>query len=191
MSKALCEKIQDLPSNANLNSWIEAQASQYGLRYLLAHADDGVVWGRFEDGKLVTADQVDNPKFKQLPMLRLSSLQQCRIFSELGEVLLWKSGSHLHARIIADSSEYSLKANPIQENQLLWGTHGFQSGGFTLLRDGSQGLKHAVPITEGIRLNDNGKLVKQVCLVVNHYIEYDDDGLARIGISRLIDVKSA
>lgn len=191
MSKALCEKIQDLPSDDSLNSWIETQADQYGLKYLLAHADDGVIWGRFADDKLVTADTVDSPKFKQLPTLRLSTLQQCRIFSEIGEVLLWKSCGQLSARVIADSPESPLKAEPIQENQLLWGTHGSQSGGFTLLRDGSQGLKHAIPVTEGIQLNADGKLVNKACLVVNHYVEYDDDGLARIGISRLVDVKSA
>lgn len=48
MSTSLCEKINDLSSVTDLRTWIEQQASQYGLAYLLGHADDGVIWGMFE-----------------------------------------------------------------------------------------------------------------------------------------------
>ena len=32
----------------NLISWLEGQAKTYKLKYLLAHADDGVIWGRVD-----------------------------------------------------------------------------------------------------------------------------------------------
>ena len=57
---------------------------------------------------------------------------------------------------------------------------------FTLLRDGFQGLKHAVPLTKGIQIDNNEKLASTIRLVVHHYIDYNDDGLARINLSRLV-----
>lgn len=196
MSISLCKKINKLPSVTDLRTWIEQQASQYGLVYLLGHADDGVIWGRFDEGKLTTADQVlttaDQIKdrtFKQLPTLKFDTLQQCRIFGKSAEVLLWKSYGKFNARVLSDVSDEPSTTVPIQEEQLVWGTHGIQYKGFTLLRDGSQGLKHALPITEGIQLDSDSKLVTQPCLVVNHYIDYDDDGLAHISNSRLVDIK--
>jgi CRISPR-associated protein (TIGR03984 family) len=194
MSIALCKMIEDLPNESKLRDWIAAQASQYKLKYLLAHADDGVIWGRIDNEKLKTADQVNHDKFKCLPVLRLSTLQQCRIFSEAGEILLWKSARRLNARIISDSDVRNPEPNSIEdcieESQMLWGTHGIQQEGFTLLRDGTQGLKHAIPITENIQFGDQGNLTSKVCLVVSHYIEYDEDGLARINLSRLVDLKT-
>ncbi len=75
----------------------------------------------------------------------------------------------------------------IIEDQVLWGTQGKVQDNFTLLSDGQQELYHAVPLTN-IQFDDPQKLKRPVRLKVKHYIEYDDDGLARIGLSRLVDL---
>lgn len=178
-------KIETYKDNNSLCKWLQSQASSVSDKtpYLLAHADDGVIWGRFDNDTLTTANQVfTKPEF-DFPELRLETLQQCRIFGEKGEVFLWKSGEKWKWRFIGNPEEDKIPP----EKQILWGTHGRKQGNFTLLWDGSQGLKHAVPFTD-ISLDGKNKLIKPVCLVVHHYITYDNDGLARIYRSRLVDL---
>jgi CRISPR-associated protein (TIGR03984 family) len=86
-------------------------------------------------------------------------------------------------RLIGKSEE-----DKITESQILYGTQGKEREGFTLLSDGSQGLRHAVPLT-GITFDKEGKK-RPVRLLVHHYITYDDTGIARISLSRLVDLKT-
>lgn len=59
--------------------------------------------------------------------------------------MLWKSGTNWKARLIQD--QHLSKDNYICEKQILWGTQKEEEKkGFTLVSDGSQGLKHAVPL---------------------------------------------
>lgn len=168
-------------NNDELHSWLEYKASSVSEQtsYLLAHADDGVIWGRFDNGKLTIANEVFTES--NFPTLRLSTLQQCRIFGQQGEVLLWKYWENWKWRFVGN-----LEEDQIIEPQILWGTHGERRGNFTLLRDGSQGLKHAVPLSL-VTVGDR-KLDKPVRLVVHHYINYDDSGVARIYLSRLVNL---
>ncbi|BAY87719.1 hypothetical protein NIES267_72430 (plasmid) [Calothrix parasitica NIES-267] len=181
MNKPDCEPVK-ISNNFDIKTWLEEQATKYKLDYLLAHADDGVIWGKFQNGSLITADSI----FPQFAKLRESTLQQCRFFGETSEVMLWKiddGESEFKARLVEDGD--LKKEDYIPENQILWGTHGEKRDGFTLLRDGTQGLKHAVPFTE-IELKTEGELKHPVRLQVRHYIDYDDAGVARIYLSRLV-----
>lgn len=183
MNKPNCESVK-IYNDFHLKTWLEEQAIEYKLSYLLAHADDGVIWGKFQNGNLITADNI----FPQFAKLRKSTLQQCRIFGKTAEVMLWKiddGESQFKARFIKD--EHLKEEDYICENQILWGTHGEKKGDFTLLWDVKQGLKHAVPFTD-IELEKKGKLKHPVRLQVRHYIDYDDAGVARIYLSRLVDL---
>ncbi|MBD2150638.1 TIGR03984 family CRISPR-associated protein [Pseudanabaena sp. FACHB-1277] len=178
----------DFLDNHGLRDWLERQAKKHNLRYLLAHAEDGVIWGRFDDDGLKTSGDVLFDKCTKFhpAKLRSQTLQECRIFSkDGGELHLWRNGGKWRSHFTADD-QYKEK---IEERQILWGTHGEKNEqyGFTLLRDGSQGLRHAVPFTD-IKVDENQKLVKPVRLVVHHYITYDDAGVARISHSRLVDL---
>jgi CRISPR-associated protein (TIGR03984 family) len=203
MNQELCQTISVDEINDNDNStlidWLQKQAQTYHLQYLLAHAEDGVIWGRFnENYQPIAAESVFcQKKFNiDLPKLRLLTLQQCRIFGENGEILLWKSQKKWQARLIKDNRSIE----HIHEEQILWGTQiekgkngeeGEQNG-FTLLSDGSQGLKHAVPLT-GFNnfIQDKKKLYRPVRLVINHYIKYNEEtGIARIFLSRLVTLKA-
>jgi CRISPR-associated protein (TIGR03984 family) len=194
MIQELCQISDEDFSQQSLQSWLKQQAQNYQLLYLLAHAEDGVIWGRFdlETRRLTTARAVFPEE--HFPKLRLNTLQQCRIFGEAGEVLLWNSNSKWRSRLILRSKVSELVAQKqiglIPESQILWGTQGELNGNFTLLSDGSQGLKHAVPIAveESYFRKDNKQLYRPVRLKVHHYFCYDSDGLARIYLSRLVDL---
>lgn len=184
MRKPDCEQLEDsktITDNASLYAWLQDKAHEKHLTYLLAHADDGVIWGEFRgnDYKLVTSDV-----FPQLAKFRLSTLQQCRIFGEKAEVMLWKVGQNWKARSIEDG--HLSDQNYIPEKQILWGTQKEdEKTEFTLVSDGSQGLKHAVPLT-GITFK--GKDSRPLRLQVRHYIDYDESGVARIYLSRLVNL---
>ncbi|MEH1992107.1 type III-D CRISPR-associated protein Csx19 [Nostoc sp.] len=203
MNQKLChaisvDEIRD-NDNSTLMDWLQKEAQKYHLQYLLAHAEDGVIWGHFnEDCQLITAESVfcKNTFNVDLPKLRLLTLQQCRIFGENGEILLWKSQEKWKAQFIKDNPSIE----HIHEEQILWGTQkekgknkeDGEKNGFTLLSDGSQELKHAVPLTglSNYFSPEKNKLYRPARLVINHYIKYDEKtGIARIFLSRLVSLK--
>ncbi|MBE9256839.1 CRISPR-associated protein Csx19 [Dolichospermum sp. LEGE 00246] len=179
MNKPKCKHLE-IPDNSDLKVWIEEQAKDNQLKYLLAHANDGVIWGYFNKSyHLITADSV----FPQFPKLHCDTLQQCRIFGNKSEVMIWKTDRGFKARLIED--DHLTKKDYITEAQVLWGTQKEEEkDDFTLVSDGKQGLRHAVPLT-GINFKDNERPLR---LTVHHYIDYDDSGVARIDLSRLVNL---
>lgn len=162
----------------NLSDWLAVRAREYHLSYLLAHADDGVIWGRVDSDGLRTSHSVA-PDIS--PELRPETLQHCRLFGPAGELLVWRDGNRWRARLAADGD--CPAEDRFDEDQLLWGT-GVEDrpGSFTLLRDGAQGLRHAVPIP----VNEQQVGRHEVRLRVRHYLSYDADGQARVSLSRLV-----
>lgn len=172
-----------------------ALTENYQLPYLLAHAEDGIIWGRFDVENLALETSYRAFPECQFCCLRLSTLQQCRIFGEAGEVLLWNDSGVWRSRLILQSKVSDLIAQNhiglIPESQILWGTQGKTNGNFNLLSDGSQGLKHAVPIVvqESYFSKDKNELYRPVRLELHHYFCYDSDGVAKIFLSRLVSLK--
>lgn len=196
MSQTVCkDRCQNLGTEAiaddeTLKNWLVSQAIEHKLSYLLAHADDGVIWGYFSGAELAIARDVflQFPKLPQFPELRLSTLKQCRVFGRDGEVFLWRTAQGWKARLINDPPTERQDIDAIVEDQVLWGTQSkAERDGFTLLADGQQELYHAVPLTT-IEFENAKQLKRPVRLRVKHYIQYDNDGLARIGLSRLVDI---
>jgi len=146
-------------------AWLEKQANELKLHYLLAHADDGVIWGRLDDQfKLKLAgEEIEAVKVE----LRSETLQQARLFDTTGELLLWKTDLGFQARYAGD--EEGTQAEFDDENLILWGTDEEPHEGFTLLIEGAQGMLHAPPAAKG-----KGK---RLALVVRHYLGYDDESL--------------
>ncbi len=173
--------------SSDIKKWLQRQATQYGLKWLLAHADDGVIWGKADQGELVTSDSI-TPEVS--PPLRRETLQQVRLFAPYAELLLWRDGDdQWHARLIRDAKEVETPVwrEAIDEYQILWGTHAEPlSNGFTLMTDGLQGLRHAVPLEVRGTFKEEYRPLR---LWVRHYIKEDEDGFARIVVSRLLDLK--
>src|SRR5262249_16673186 len=89
-SHVKAETLGALPGD--LRAWLVEQArgdtGKLGLRWLLAHSDDGVIWGKLrDDGQLYLSSDV-------FPVRGLSlhsaTLQQARLFGEHAELLIWR-----------------------------------------------------------------------------------------------------
>jgi CRISPR-associated protein (TIGR03984 family) len=167
----------------DLVTWVEQQSSA-DRPWLLAHADDGVIWGRRnDDGRLITSHQLAS---HVSPPLRLLTIQQAFVFGERGgDVRLWRGEDGWQARLITDASD----AESIDETQVLWGTeviNNYPDQGFTHVRETrQQGLDHVVPLV----VTPHQLAHRQLRLLVRHFIEYNEaTGEARLGLSRLVKV---
>ena len=181
--------VQSVETNSigDVRVWLQNQAVTHNLKWLLAHADDGVIWGRVDNGQLVTSDTVA-PKVS--PPIRAETLQQARLFAEHAELLLWRDGDNRwHARLIhnARDGEKPTFTDAIDEPQILWGTDPQPlANGFTLMSDGAQGLRHAIPLDVRGKFDESSRPLR---LWVRHYVQDDESGFSRIVASRLFDLK--
>jgi CRISPR-associated protein (TIGR03984 family) len=162
--------------------WLIDQAYQHQLRYLLAHADDGVIWGRVDGDRLHTSHGIA----PSLPALNPITLHQLRLFGLAGELLMWRDDKW-HARFVADVQ--GNENDIIDEDQLLWGNvvEKITDDGFTLVREGVQGMRHAVPIV----VKPEQLKHHELRLRVRHYLVENEDGEARIVLSRLVQLLPA
>jgi len=127
---------------AGLDEWLAAQGRRHELTVLLAHADDGAIWGRLEGGELITSADV----FAHVsPALRAVTVQQARLFSEDAELMLWRVAGGWKARLAEEAEGAS--AECYDETQLMWGDRlEAVKSDFTLVREGQEGLRHAPPL---------------------------------------------
>jgi len=186
--KKLACSVQPLAATsfaAGPSAWFLSQSIVGDSALFLAHSDDGVIWGRVEGEKLITSDRV----FDGIsPPLRAITLQQARIFGMNAEVRVWRNGTGFQACRLEDQPNGAAEA--IDESTILWGDNPeARSEGFTLVSDGRQGLRHAVPFD----VSDSafGKYpnnLRPLRLLIRHYLTYDKDGQARVALSRLVNL---
>jgi CRISPR-associated protein (TIGR03984 family) len=194
----------DAADDGTLLQWLLDQADKLPA-YLLAHADDGVLWGRIDADKaeqaggadaaqrtgkrlLWNSEVGDESDSADAPRLSLDTLHTLRLFHESYELLLWRSASGWRARRIvdvcpsADGGPAPTWTESLDEPQMLWGTEGQSADhGFTKLTHGAEGLVHFVPIA------CQPAKQRPVWLVVRHYV--NDAPLARIVASRLVELR--
>lgn len=154
-------------------TWLHEQVGSAGHdALLLAHADDGVIWGKVVNGALITKPQE----------LNSVTLQQARLFNKNAEYFVWRDGDgSFHTRIITDSEGKGCEY--FDEDQVLWGDHAEPSGeGFTKMSDGAQGLVHYVPINVTKAKSD----WRPLRLTVRHYLKTDAKGFVYVAFSRLV-----
>ncbi len=168
-------------------NWLSQQMYERNLKYLLAHADDGVIWGRLDGEELITSHDVA-PAYS--PPLRAATLQMARIFAPAGEVLIWRDESGAWVgRLIAETALPDATARwttAFEEKHVLLGTKAEpQKRDFSLLSEGSQGLCHVVPLNLPKIIDEQRRPLR---LVVRHYLTEDDDGFIRVNASRLVDL---
>jgi CRISPR-associated protein (TIGR03984 family) len=164
------------------SGWFQEQASVGDDAWFLAHADDGVIWGQIREGQLLTSDSV----FPQVsPPLRAITVQQARLFGQSAEVRVWRNGEGFKACRLQD--RHDEEAEAFDEMHILWGTQAEERAqDFTLVADGRQGLRHAVPLKVEDAAFGRGRPLR---LVVRHYLTYDGDGRGRIAQSRLVALR--
>lgn len=172
--------------NNDLKAWVVKKAEELALQWMLAHADDGVIWGRVENGELLTSHDVFGTQVS--PKLRFTTLQQLRLFGPEGELLLWQGIQGWQARLATDSTD---GAGYYDEAQMLWGNWYIEpKKGFTWVEEGQQGMMHAPPID--VPSDCFGETDWPLRLGVRHYLVEDQKtGLVHIALSRLTDITYA
>ena len=194
MAKIVTPIEDDLPkSNDEVLAWIAKQAIGSKDQFLLAHADDGAIWGKWLNGALLTSDKVglSNPDSRTIsPPLRGETLLQAFIFAETGEIRLFRNElGEWRACRINDSAVGENER--INEYQVLWGDKtikAFPQGGFTHLQDKTQqGLDQIIP--DDFTFDEKQPDLRPR-LLVRHFIDYDkNSGEARIWLSRLVKIE--
>jgi CRISPR-associated protein (TIGR03984 family) len=184
---ATCETVDEMTSFADEPSkWLSRKMRTHKLKYLLAHADDGVIWGRLDGEDLITSHDVA-PEYS--PPLRVETLQTARIFTRVGELLVWRDEAGAWAgRLITEAMPGATAewTEAFDEQQVLWGTKAeSRERGFTSMSDGSQGLFHVVPLNITGHFDEQTRPLR---LVVRHYLKADDYGFVRINASRLLSL---
>ncbi len=180
--KSLFKKIVPPANNEAIQDWL---AEQMGTDnpYLLAHADDGVIWGRKTGDQFLTSHKIA-PDIS--PQLRGLTLWQAFVFGEDSEIRLFRdeTGDWKAVEIFDAATE-----DMIVEDQILWGDNVVKQGdGFTHIRDRvKQCMDHVPPID--ISETDINKKNIFPRLRIHHMIEYSQEtGEARIGLSRLVKI---
>lgn len=166
---------------AALFAWICEDAPPVDVKgaWLLAHCDEGVVWGRREGDRWALSGSA----FPHAsPALTPRGVQQLRVFGEEGELLVWRHDGELRARWLAEhGGDASASMRPDDEERLLLGESRESVGGFTMLEDAT-GARQVVPLAQV----EKGK---RPTLRVRHYFERDgESGAVRVAASRLVAV---
>lgn len=161
-------------------AWLTRRAKDGMI--LLAHADDGVIWGQARLGGLSFPSEVMHAQ----PTLRKETLQMARLFDGDGEIFLWRTWEgRWRGRHISDGHG-ELRLRYYDEAQILWGTRvEAVEADFVRVAEGEQGLRHAPPLK--LTLQD-WKEAHPLRLGVRHYLAEDDEGWLRVSMSRLIGV---
>lgn len=168
-------QLKDTPKIGVL-TWLTQKAKNDQHKYLLAFCDEGVIWGYVRDHQIV----FPNERSRQ-PLFQEITLQEVRLFGEKGELYLWKTEDGFSARSIQLTSAGQSTSWTYQhdEGYYLWGTEGEDIGnGFTYLKEGAQGMRHAVPFK-----TNNPKNLK---LIVRHFLIQEDFEPLRVVTSRLV-----
>ncbi len=173
-------------------AWLTNQATA-GM-VLLAHADDGVIWGRGKAGGIDQAPgSLVTPDFERTA-LRPVPLQQARLFDANQEIFLWRVGEGAwRARTVTDDGADEKEWRTTDETQVLWGTRvEANADNFCCVADGVEGLYHTPPLDlpkETWGKQDQGQQERRLRLLVRHYLEEDEaTGWQQISMSRLAGV---
>ncbi|HEY1349208.1 MAG TPA: CRISPR-associated protein Csx19 [Ktedonobacteraceae bacterium] len=184
-----CKRIETKDVAKGLGDWLSQQMQAYRLKYLLAHAHNGVIWGRLDDDGLHTAHEVAP---EDVAPLAVDMLQTARLFGPAGELLIWRGEEDgaWTGRLITETKQEG--ASPVweqafEEQQVVWGTRAEpRARDFTLMREGTQGLLHVVPLSVNQEVDEEHRPLH---LVVRHYVKADAGGFLRVAASRLYDLR--
>lgn len=179
-------------------SWLRGEESvaapegATGLAWALAHCDDGVTWGRYDEA--ARAWRLGNQVAPDVsPPIRPETLQELRLFGKDGEVLIWRTEAGLRGRVLREtqpSRNRDDEADPLrssEESRVLRGDLVLAQCeyGFTRIRDRA-GAEQVLPI----EVSDEQLRAAQIRLVVRHYFEADGEtGAVRIAATRLVRLK--
>ncbi len=192
IKSVLMERIEDGPSFAdNPLAWLKSRQGMGDHAFLLAFADDGIIWGSLDSGKLTLSGDVFP---KSSPEFHAQTLWRVHLFSNKAEIRVWKQDGGFQAVRIEDGPDGA--EEHIDEEIILWGdsiAEGPEQG-FTWMQDGAQGLRHAPPVSVSAadlrKANPSAAPRHPLRLVLRRYVNYlEEDGQAYIQAWRLVDLR--
>ena len=165
-------------SDQEVVDWLSKETSAE-RPFLLAFADDGVIWGKWVDELKLAPPEFGG----MLTELRAKTLQQAFVFGEQDEVRLFRDvgGNWSACRITDEKGQDAL-----DEIHILWGDRIIKTEkGFVHLQDAvQQGLDQLIPLDLTKAEIDKGTVPR---LHIRHFVQYDEEtGEARIFLSRLV-----
>lgn len=192
-SKLNAQPVKDFPvDQAALRPWLEQQARAHGFRWLLAHSDDGVNWGKFDGKGLTVSHDVAGADEKQyVPELDTARLLEVRLFGPDAELLLWRTPTGMNGRLLTDQG-IDAEIEVRMEKRLLWGVQTDKNleQGFIVVSE-ADGLRHVVPWeVKETQPGPQASPTHRLYLKVKHYLDFDEDGQAFVAASRLVDIGS-
>lgn len=168
---------------ADMAAWFAAQPSLGRETWLLAYAEDGVIWGKLANGKLMLPKS-DTPTLSPLTLL------EARLFGADGEIHIWRTDGGFSACRVTDTPAES---GAFDEIQRLWGTASDGTAdGFTQLVDGQEELRHAVPVEiPNDYFTTQHPRYHPALIQTRHYFAIDEKtGVATVALSRLVCVQA-
>lgn len=169
-------------TNDTVREWLTTQMKDNHLTYLLAFADDGVIWGRMDGDTLVIAHEASQKEDKKnYTQLRGKTLQQAHLFNKEMEIRLFRDEmGNWKFKEIKDEGDF------ITESQILWGDQLAKenqpiNGNFTKLLAERKGIPPQILPIEREKYVD-GKYVR---LEVHYLVDFNEDGEAYFKLSRL------
>ena len=123
--------VVDAKGISDLLAELKTQVETGNYKYLLAHADDGVIWGQVNANKL----SLSTDAFPDVsPVLRADTLMELRLFGEKSEWHVWHGENGWQACIVTEGKGDAKSA--FDEQYILWGTeaHGDAKDGFCPVR---------------------------------------------------------
>lgn len=167
--------------DADPMAFLQKEAKKGLYSYLLAFADDGLIWGAVNENLDLVLSSGEETFHGISPALREQTLWEARLFGAKAECYLWKTASGWSTRYIEDGSGTSVDV--FDESYILWGTNQAPQEGekiFYYAEEIGKGIRHTPPK----RWTDRHDLR----LMMRHYLDYDDDGAVFVRFSRLVDL---
>ena len=164
-------------------AWFARQDSLGDDTWLLAYAEDGVIWGTLINRMLALGPA-------NSPILSTNTLLEARLFGTRGEIHIWRTGESFSACRIIDVPQEN---GAFDEIQRLWGTESAGAAdGFTHLVDGQEELRHTVPIEIPSNFfTKRHPRFHPALIQTRHYFAIDKETeVTSIALSRLVSVKA-
>jgi CRISPR-associated protein (TIGR03984 family) len=170
--------------DADIGAWFAAQPTVGEPAWLLAYAEDGVIWGKLTAGNLILQKTGNFT-------LSAQTLLEARLFGAKAEIHVWRRNDRFNACRVTDVKKEN---GAFDEWQRLWGTEidtakeNNPGVGFTRLVEGRHGLRHTVPLeVPNERFARNSLRYHPVFLCTRHYFGVDQaTGATSVAMSRLV-----
>lgn len=178
---------EPINENTDLKSWFMKQQELIGEpSWLIAYADNGVVWGEAKEGLLTTAFDVFNAESPGVfPQLQVVTLQSARFFGEKAEIQVYRKDGLLKAVLIRENGN-DIHEHSFTRSYMLWGNNlKKQKDGWSWLYDGQLGIEQAIPLDFPATFTG-----RPFWIEIRYYFQYEKDhGQARVAANRLVTLK--